>query len=135
MAEFGKHVTRPKVLAPLPPTCAFCAIVDGRAPATVMRRWRDAIAIVPLNPVTEGHVLVIPRWHVVDALEEPQVTADVMRYAAEYAQRPANIITSAGVEATQTVFHLHVHVVPRREGDGLALPWTGHSGSNEASCL
>lgn len=82
------------------------------------------MAIVPLNPVTEGHVLVIPRWHVVDAVQEPQVTADVMRCAAELAERPCNIITSSGGEATQSVFHLHVHVVPRREGDGLALPWT-----------
>jgi len=114
----------PKVLAPLPPSCTFCAIIDGRAPATVVRRWRDAIAFVPLSPVTEGHVLIVPKHHVVDATEEPQVTADVMRAAAEYADRPCNIITSAGPEATQTVFHLHVHVVPRREGDGLPLPWT-----------
>ncbi len=51
-----------------------------------------------------------------------------MRYAAQWAaghrMNPCNLITSAGREATQTVFHLHIHVVPRRDGDGLALPWT-----------
>jgi histidine triad (HIT) family protein len=51
------------------------------------------------------------------------VTAAVMRRAAELATPPCNIITSAGTEATQTVFHLHVHIVPREAGDGLELPW------------
>ena len=108
--------------------CTFCEIVAGRAPATVLRETRDALVIVPLNPVTDGHVLVIPRWHVVDALEDPRITAEVMHTAAEVATRPCNIITSAGAVATQTVFHLHVHVVPRRENDGLALPWTAGGG-------
>lgn len=105
--------------------CVFCQIVAGQAVATQVRQWSDAIAIVPLNPVTAGHVLVIPRFHVVDALEDPRITASVMHAAAELAERPCNIITSAGAEATQTVFHLHIHVVPRRQGDGLALPWRG----------
>lgn len=110
--------------------CTFCEIVAGRAPATVLRETRDTLVIVPLNPVTDGHVLVIPRRHVVDALEDPRITAEVMHTAAEVATRPCNIITSAGAVATQTVFHLHVHVVPRRENDGLALPWTA-GGSDE----
>lgn len=110
-----------------PGACPFCEIVAGEAPATILRNWRDVLVIVPLNPVTDGHVLVIPKHHVADAVEEPQVTADVMAAAAMYADRPCNIITSAGSHATQTVFHLHVHVVPRREGDGLHLPWTRHA--------
>jgi histidine triad (HIT) family protein len=105
----------------------FCQIVAGEAPATIHAAWDDAIAIVPLNPVTEGHLLVLPRQHVMDALEDPQVTAAVMARAAEWAPWPCNIITSAGPAATQTVFHLHVHIVPRSEGDGLALPWTAQS--------
>jgi len=105
--------------------CVFCDIIDGLQSARVLFQWADAIAIVPLGPVTDGHVLIIPRRHVADAIEDPEVTAATMRCAAEWAMRPCNIITSAGPEATQTVFHLHVHVVPRREGDGLALPWTG----------
>lgn len=47
-----------------------------------------------------------------------------MYRAAEIAPHPSNLITSAGAEATQSVFHLHVHIVPRGENDGLALPWT-----------
>ncbi|AEY85311.1 hypothetical protein SHJG_p1121 (plasmid) [Streptomyces hygroscopicus subsp. jinggangensis 5008] len=73
-----------------------------------------------------GHVFVLPRVHVEDAGTDPEVTAAVMRRAAELmAEHPAaNLITSKGAAATQTVYHLHVHVVPRQEGDGLPLPWT-----------
>lgn len=109
------------------PACVFCDIANGVTEAQVLRRWLGVWAFVPLNPVVDGHVLVVPRAHVVDALESPAVTAEVMRRAAQIAPRPCNIITSAGVEATQTVMHLHVHVVPRRAGDGLALPWTGQA--------
>ncbi|GAA2876066.1 HIT family protein [Streptomyces mexicanus] len=107
-------------------SCVFCAIVAGQAPATVVRDWGDVIAIVPLNPVTSGHVLVIPAAHVADVGEDPAVSARAMACAAELAGMlpAANVITSKGTAATQTVFHLHVHVVPRTEGDALPLPWT-----------
>ncbi|GIF08673.1 HIT family protein [Actinoplanes siamensis] len=104
--------------------CVFCAIVAGSEPATIVRRWADAIAIVPLNPVIEGHVLVIPNQHVTDVTEDPDVSAIAMRAAAELAAPPCNVITSAGPEATQTIPHLHLHIVPRTAGDGLALPWS-----------
>lgn len=106
--------------------CPFCAIIDGDAPATVVGRWDDALAIVPLNPVTPGHVLVIPLVHVEDVSEDPAVSGAAMVHAAELAGRwPAvNVITSKGRAATQSVPHLHLHVVPRAAGDGLPLPWT-----------
>jgi histidine triad (HIT) family protein len=79
---------------------------------------------------------VLPTTHVRDAGEDPDVTATVMRKAAMLTRLilPAdfNIITSAGPSATQTVFHLHVHLVPRVPGDGLALPWTGQGKSDAA---
>lgn len=114
--------------------CVFCRIVNGEAPAKVVREFADAVAIVPLNPVTPGHVLVISRDHVADFTEDPQVTEATMGAAALLAEPPCNLITSAGAEATQTVLHLHVHIVPRRAGDGLALPWTAQiEGSGVAS--
>lgn len=104
-------------------SCVFCEIIAGREPATFVRQWADTIAIVPLQPVTDGHVLVIPRVHVQDASESPHIAGLTMERAAEIARPPCNIITSAGREATQSVWHLHLHIVPRKEDDGLALPW------------
>lgn len=106
--------------------CVFCDIIAGRNETVAEVQWPDAIGFTPLNPVTPGHTLVIPRIHVPDAGAEPTVAAAVMRRAAEVA-RPFdayNIITSSGEAATQTVRHLHLHIVPRRMGDGLPLPWT-----------
>lgn len=104
--------------------CVFCEIVAGRSPAKVEVEWSDAIAIRPLNPVAPGHLLVIPKVHVADALTDPVTSAAVMWRAAELAHAPCNIITSCGIEATQSVFHLHLHIVPRTSGDGMRLPWT-----------
>lgn len=106
--------------------CIFCAIIFGEAPANILMEWNDAIAIMPRNPVVPDHTLVLPITHVDNAAEQPDVTAATMRRAAEYARlfRSANLITSIGSAATQTVFHLHVHVVPRKDGDGLLLPWS-----------
>lgn len=112
-------------LSPAQP-CVFCEIVARKAPATFVHTWPDALAFVPLSPVTEGHTLVIPRVHVADFATDPEVAAATMRRAAElmrWTQRPMNVITSRGREATQSVFHLHLHLVPRAENDGLALPW------------
>lgn len=108
--------------------CVFCEIAAGLAPAHVVHEWPDAVAFVPRNPVTvEGHILVIPRCHVQDAFEDPVVYGMVSARAAELGALEfpsANLITSIGQPATQTVFHLHVHLALRTEGDGLPLLWT-----------
>lgn len=87
------------------------------------------VAIIrPLDPVTPGHVLVICGDHDGSAAENPEQAGKLMVAAARYVAREAiqaNIITSIGTFATQTVKHTHVHVVPRRERDLLHLPWTG----------
>lgn len=107
--------------------CPFCEILAFRAPATHRYLWSDAIAIAPIGPVAEDHTLIIPRRHVADFTTDPDVTALTAKRAAEFSRRygmtVANLITSAGRAATQSVFHLHIHLVPRRENDGLALPW------------
>jgi len=86
------------------------------------------MAIVnPLDPVTPGHVLVIADKHSDNASADTLVSRELMYIATGYvAERriQANIITSIGPHATQTVMHTHVHIVPRTEGDGLPLPWT-----------
>lgn len=106
--------------------CVFCEIVAGREKATIAYSSDEVVAFEPLNPVTEGHLLVVPTKHVQDAVEDSIVTAQTMLIATKLAKvvGPCNILTSVGPEATQSVFHLHIHIVPRRFGDGLALPWT-----------
>jgi histidine triad (HIT) family protein len=112
-------------------SCVFCRMWEGSEPHEAVRCFRfenapDVMVIRPLNPVTPGHLLVIPETHVSDASVAPATAAATMRAAAVVAQdmAAANIITSKGEAATQSIYHLHVHVVPRRFGDGLALPWT-----------
>lgn len=115
--------------------CVFCDIVAGRAPAIIVHNWGLALAVVPLNPITAGHLILIPKTHVRNYTERPAVSAMLMHRAAEVAPVPSNLITSAGSAATQTVFHLHLHIVPRREGDGLALPWDSDHVDPNASTM
>lgn len=117
-------------------TCPFCVIVADDRHGQI-ERWDDGcIVITPLDPVVESHKLVIPVTHVEDATTDPAVSAYVMAAASRLAAHmgDCNLITSVGAVATQSVFHLHVHVVPRRPGDGLALPWSlDSSGQKDAS--
>jgi len=113
--------------------CIFCEIVAGRAPATIVHEWDDALALIPLNPVTPGHTLIIPRGHVADFAANPDVAAATMHRASQFIHWRApseayNLITSRRRAATQSVFHLHLHLVPRAENDGLALPWYSGKG-------
>lgn len=104
-------------------TCVFC---NYKGPSPVLEYIHNCRIFEPLNPVTPGHVIVVPEQHVADAAQDPYITGEAMRAAAFWLKRTggdANIITSIGPAATQTVKHLHVHVVPRHENDGLKLPW------------
>lgn len=105
--------------------CPFC---NYSGPSEVIHEWGDAYVIEPINPVTEGHVLVVSKEHVGSFTASSAVTARAMQRAVQYAsikvRGDCNLITSKGEAATQTVRHLHIHVIPRKQGDGLALPWT-----------
>lgn len=105
--------------------CPFC---PDNWPNLDIRKSDNGLAIItPLNPVTPGHVLAIDAEHTADAAANPRVAGDIMTFAAAWVRDQgieANIITSIGPLATQTVFHTHLHVVPRRLNDDLPLPWT-----------
>lgn len=107
--------------------CVFCEIVVGAAPATIVREWDDAIAFVPLGPCTDGHTLVIPTRHIAKASDDPLVAGTVVARAAELADDLGpgdfNLAVNNGPDAGQTVQHLHWHIVPRRPGDRLLMPW------------
>jgi len=113
--------------------CAFCEIARGRNQAAeVVCERKDWLAFFPLNPATPGHTLVIPRMHVTDLWQvEPSLGSELMTaiihvgQAIELALQPEgmNLITSAGQTAEQTVFHLHLHIVPRWRRDGFGRIW------------
>lgn len=108
--------------------CVFCGRVRrGEYDASGF----GAVSFEPLNPVVSGHRLFLPAAHVEDARDLSGLT-NAMALASEWAgqrRNDFNLITSAGHAATQTVWHLHVHYVPRFEGDGLHLPWTNQQRS------
>ncbi len=107
--------------------CPFCALIAGGG--LWLDEQRHIVSFVPLNPVTDGHRLFVPRSHVT-AREAPDRVAESFGAAAAYGRRflggaDFNLILNCGPNASQTIEHLHVHLVPRRPNDGLRLPWTG----------
>jgi histidine triad (HIT) family protein len=113
--------------------CEFCEIVaNNKDPEGIVMRSRDAIAFFPLAPATLGHTLVVPTAHVSDiwALNDSQasalaITTLKVARAVKRAMSPdgMNIIQSNGEAASQTVMHVHVHVVPRWTGDKMGPIW------------
>ena len=120
--------------------CIFCAIVAGDAPATLVDEDEHTIAFMDIHPWTRGHALVIPREHAQDIHEiSDDELEHVMRAAKRLAARGrdtlgadgVNLLNSTGRAAWQTVFHFHVHVIPRYEGDPLQLPIRPQEGDAE----
>jgi histidine triad (HIT) family protein len=118
--------------------CAFCRIARGEDDSVEVvcadQRW---IAFFPRNPATPGHTLVIPRAHVADLWQiEPAQGSDLMAAVIEVGRaidsalepEGMNLITSAGEAAEQTVFHLHLHLVPRWQQDGFSRIWPRKTG-------
>lgn len=112
--------------------CIFCKIVAGELPAEKIHEDDKTVAFMDLNPGTRGHALVIPKNHAKDLLEiDPDELAAVVRSAQTVAGRAKerleadgiNLLNCCGSEAWQTVFHFHIHVVPRYADDPLQLPW------------
>jgi histidine triad (HIT) family protein len=114
------------------PECIFCKIVAGELPARIVDEDERTIAFMDIAPATRGHALVVPRRHAPDLLEVGEedlaaVASAARRLAARIAERlgadGVNLLNSCGSAAWQTVFHFHVHVIPRYHDDPLRLPW------------
>lgn len=114
------------------PDCIFCKIAAGELPAQIVDEDERTIAFMDINPATRGHLLVIPRRHSRDLEEiEPEDLAAVALTAQRMARRVferldadgVNLLNSCRAAAWQTVFHFHIHVIPRYEHDPLELPW------------
>ncbi len=114
------------------PDCIFCKIVAGELPARIVDEDALTLSFMDINPATRGHALVVPRRHArdllsVDADDLAAVAAAAARLAGRMSERlgatGVNLLNSCGAAAWQTVFHFHVHVIPRYEDDPLRLPW------------
>jgi histidine triad (HIT) family protein len=120
--------------------CLFCGIVAGSIPSEMIDSDERTVAFMDINPATAGHALVVPRAHSVGLLEigPDDLSATVM--AAQRLSRRMkdvlgadgiNLINACGAAAWQTVFHFHIHVVPRYEDDPLELPWIPEPGDSD----
>jgi histidine triad (HIT) family protein len=115
----------------VPDDCIFCQIAAGDGPAEVVQEDEHTVAFMDINPWTRGHALVIPRSHSEDLLDiSDEELARTMAAAKRLARTMkdklgadgVNLLNSCGQAAWQTVFHFHVHVIPRYEDDPLQLP-------------
>lgn len=112
-------------------SCVFCAIVDGSAPSRQVYSDDDVLGFLDIRPVTRGHTLLIPRTHAADlAALDPQMAGRVFQAgqrlaaamrASKIAADGVNLLVNDGRAAMQTVFHSHLHVVPRHHGDKLSF--------------
>ena len=114
------------------PDCLFCKIVAGEVPSTRVAEDERTVAFMDINPATRGHLLVVPREHSTDLhdIGPEDLTACVLAAQALAARLRdtlgadgINLLNSTGSAAWQTVFHFHLHVIPRYEADPLRLPW------------
>jgi histidine triad (HIT) family protein len=112
--------------------CLFCGIVAGDVPAQIVDSDDHTVAFMDINPATPGHALVVPRAHSRDLmevsdddLERTTVAARRLAKRMRRALEPAgfNVLNSCGRAAWQTIYHFHLHVIPRYEDDPLKLPW------------
>jgi histidine triad (HIT) family protein len=112
--------------------CLFCGIVAGDVPAQIVDSDEHTLAFMDINPATRGHALVIPRAHSADIteilpedLERTTIAAQrlVARMERTLAPDGFNVLNACRPAAWQTVFHFHLHVIPRYEDDPLKLPW------------
>jgi histidine triad (HIT) family protein len=122
------------------PDCIFCKILAGELPSRIVDEDELTIAFMDIAPATRGHALVIPRTHTADlasvgARDLQAVALAAKRLAARMSERLGadgiNLLNSCGAAAWQTVFHFHVHVIPRYQGDPLRLPWVPGPGDPE----
>jgi histidine triad (HIT) family protein len=122
------------------PDCIFCRIIAGELPALVVAEDEHTLAFLDVAPATPGHTVVVPKDHHRDLLT---IDGDALAACAAMAQRVArlateqlrpagvNVLNNCGSAAWQTVFHFHLHVVPRYADDPLRLPWIPAAGDRD----
>ena len=119
------------------PNCIFCKIIARELPGLIIDEDEHTVAFMDINPATRGHLLVVPRNHARDLLEiGPEDLSAVALASQRLGKRVhdrlgadgVNLLNSRGQTAWQTVFHFHMHVIPRYADDPLRLPWKPAAG-------
>ena len=119
------------------PDCLFCKIIAGEVPRQIVAEEERTVAFMDVAPATRGHLLVVPREHSANLWEiDPADLAATVGAAQGLAIRVrdrlgadgVNLVNACGPLAWQTVFHFHIHVIPRYEGDPLKLMWVPSPG-------
>lgn len=120
--------------------CIFCKIASGEIPATTLYEDQDFRVILDLGPASKGHALILPKEHYANIYEIPE---ELAAKAMILAKKMAGVLTQAlkcdgfnivqnnGEPAGQTVFHFHMHLIPRYEGDDVGLTWNPGSLTEE----
>lgn len=112
--------------------CIFCKIASGEIPAATLYEDDQFRVILDLGPASKGHALILPKNHYADLFEIPQETAEKAMAVAKKmgtALKEAldcdglNVVQNNGEAAGQTVFHFHMHMIPRYKGDNVGLGW------------
>jgi histidine triad (HIT) family protein len=123
-----------------PEDCLFCGIVAGKIPSQTVDSDERTISFMDINPATRGHALVVPKRHSTDLMDvdDEDLTASIAA-ARRLARRMDkvlkpdgfNVLNASRPAAWQTVFHFHLHVIPRYEDDPLKLPWIPRGGDED----
>ncbi|KMK75690.1 HIT family protein [Alkalihalobacillus pseudalcaliphilus] len=118
------------------PNCIFCKIINKEIPSATVYEDEDVLAFIDISQVTEGHTLVIPKAHQKDVFElTPDVSSKLFQTVPKIANalkktfklEGLNIVNNNGDLAGQTVFHYHLHLLPRYgKGDGFGAVWKEH---------
>ena len=113
--------------------CIFCKIANGEIPAATLYEDEDFRVILDLGPASKGHALILPKSHAANIYELPdELVGKAMILAKKMASKMTdalkcdgfNIVQNNGEPAGQTVFHFHMHLIPRYQGDNVGLTWT-----------
>ena len=112
--------------------CIFCKIANGEIPSATLYEDEDFRVILDLGPASKGHALILPKTHAANIYEIPEeLAAKAMVLAKKMAAKMTealncdgfNIVQNNGETAGQTVFHFHMHLIPRYKGDGVGITW------------
>lgn len=121
-------------------TCIFCKIANGEIPSATVYEDNDFRVILDLNPASKGHALILPKNHYKNVCDlDDTVAAKVLPLAAKIGTAMKeglgcsgfNLVQNNGTDAGQTVFHFHVHVIPRYQGGPSIVAWEPHAANEK----